>query len=433
MSLAGGVLAGAEVALLALRKARLQQLVEDGHWGAKAAMALRERSEQFVATVRIGTTLMLVVAAGYGVCILVPPVQTALVELAWTPGWARGLAHVMTIAVVAYLTLVLGELVPRSLALKWAQTYALLVAKPLLGLSWLTLPLVRVLSGSSNLLLRPFGDHTTFTEMRFSAEELQQLVHEATRSGAVDSRTGEMASRALEFGELLARDVMVPRNRIHAIPHDASPEEVTRLLIEEGHSRMPVYKGTLNNVIGYVGAKDVLAMLADQQLIVLDDLLRPAYFVPETVKAISVFHELQKRQMRLAIVVDEHGAVCGLITDEDLVEELVGELFSEHDAPELLVQQESEGVFLVKGHTTVREVNRALETTFDEDAQWTTVAGLCLAVAGQIPAKGAKLDAGGGVRLEVVDASPHLVRQVRIRLPRRTGVAPESDPPELAG
>jgi putative hemolysin len=118
-------------------------------------------------------------------------------------------------------------------------------------------------------------------------------------------------------------------------------------------------------------------------------------------------------------VVDEHGAVCGLITDEDLIEELVGELFSEQDAPEAVVQQESEGVYLVKGHATIRELNRSLGLELDETQAWTTVAGLCLALAGQIPVKGAKLEAADGLRLEVVEASPHLVRQVRVKLPRR--------------
>ncbi len=402
-----------------MRKGRLQELAQQGRWGAAAAHELRAHPEQFLATIRIGITVAVTTASVCAAVGFVEPLSGILEGLGLAvPVAARG-ALFLVIAALSYVLIVAAELVPRSLALKWAEGYGLLVARPLLGLSKVLRPLSWLLAGSSNLMLRPFHDSTTFTETRFSAEELRQLVHEATQAGAVDSRTGEMATRALDFGTLLARDVMVPRNRIHAIPHDACAEEVTRLIVEEGHARMPVYKGSLNNVIGYIGARDVLAMLSEEQLIVLDDLLRPAYFVPETVKAITVFQELQRRQMRLAIVVDEHGAVCGLITDEDLIEELVGELFSEQDSPEALVQQEAEDVYLVKGHATIRELNRSLGLELDETQAWTTVAGLCLSLAGQIPAKGAKLEAADGLRLEVVDASPHLVRQVRVKLPRR--------------
>lgn len=412
------MLAGAEVALLAVRKGRLNELAQEGRLGAASARELREHPEHFLATIRIGITVATTTASVWAAMNFVVPASEALGRTGLAlPTVSRG-AFFLVIAALSYVLIVLAELVPKSLALKWAEAYALLVAGPVLGLARLLRPLIWLLTGSSNLLLRPFHDRTTFTETRFSAEELRQLVLEATRSGAVDSRTGEMATRALDFGNLLARDVMVPRNRIHAIPHDASAEEVTRLIVEEGHARMPVYRGSLNNVIGYIGARDVLAMLSEEQLIVLDDLLRPAYFVPETVRAITVFQELQRRQMRLAIVVDEHGAVCGLITDEDLVEELVGELFSEQDSPEALVQKEAEDTYLVKGHTTIRELNRSLGLELDETQSWTTVAGLCLSLAGQIPAKGAKLEASGGLRLEVMDASPHLVRQVRVKLPR---------------
>src|SRR5262249_27968923 len=154
-----------------------------------------------------------------------------------------------------------------------------------------------------------------------SPQELEHLVEQATRSGSVDPRTGEIVSRALGFAGLTAADVMVPRNRIVAVNRRASPDELRRILLEEGHSRMPGYEDTIAHVVGYISVKDILALAWEGQLILLEDLIRPAYFVPETMRALDLLHELQRRRLALAMIVDEAGGMSGLATIEDLVEE----------------------------------------------------------------------------------------------------------------
>jgi putative hemolysin len=184
-------------------------------------------------------------------------------------------------------------------------------------------------------------------------------VEEAGETGSVDKRVGEIASRALEFGELTAADVMVSRNQIDAIPITAKPEDIKRIFLEEGHSRMPVYADSLDNIVGYVTSKDVLSMILENELIVLQDLIRPAHFVPETAAASQVLQDFQKKKTRIALVVDEHGVVAGLITLEDLVEELFGELFSEHDDSEELFKKDG-STAIVRGSASIRDLNRAL-------------------------------------------------------------------------
>jgi magnesium and cobalt exporter, CNNM family len=415
--LANGVFSGAEIAVIAVRKTRLAQLVEEGRSSARAVKRLRDAPEQFLATVQIGITVIGATAAAFGGASLARHIAPALAAIPGVGHYAEPLSLGLVVAAISYLSLVLGELVPKSIALRAPERFALLLAGPLLGLAQIARPLVWLLTQSSNLILRPFGDRTTFTEARLSVEEIEQLVDEASRAGALDAPTAEIASRALAFRDLTAADVMVPRSRIIALPRDASQEDLKRMLLEEGHARMPVYDGTLDNLVGYVMAKDLAAMAWERQLLVLDDLLRPVHFVPEAAKAVHVLRDLQRRRTQIAAVVDEHGGIAGLLTLEDLVEELVGDIFGETEQPEALWQQEPDGTSLVRGEAPIREVNRALSLDLPEGEDYTTVAGLCIALAGAVPERGAHLRAEDGTEIEIVDASPRLVRLVRLRPP----------------
>jgi putative hemolysin len=343
--------------------------------------------------------------------------------------YAHSLALGIVVVMVSYLTLVLGELVPKSFALRHAEAYSLRAARPLLALSWLMRPLVWLLTKSSNLLLRPFGDRTTFTEARLSPEELQQLVEEAAKTGVLDQHAGEIASRALDFGQLTVGEVMVPRNRIDALPKTASADDIKRIMLETGHSRMPVYEGALDNIVGYITAKDVLALAWEGRLVVVHDLIRPALFLPETAKATQVLEELQRQRMWLAFVVDEHGGLAGLVTLEDLIEELVGEIFSEHDEPVELVKKEPGGSALVAGVAPIRDVNRDLALDLPEEEGSFTMAGLCTALAGRIPKKGTRLTAKDGTVIEVIEASARVVRLVRVIGPQK----PKQETPGTEG
>jgi putative hemolysin len=431
---ANGAFSGAEIAIISLRKTRLAQLVEEGRGSARAVKRLRDDPERFLATVQVGITIVGSTAAAFGGAALAGRISPYLARIPFLRDHADPLALALVIVIVSFLSLVLGELVPKSIALRAAERYALAMGRPLLALSSLARPVVWVLTAASNVVLRPFGDRTTFTEARLSVEELEQLVDEAGKVGALDAPTAEIASRALAFRDLTASDVMVPRSRIVALSKSATPDELKRRLLEEGRSRMPVYDGTLDEIVGYVVAKDLAAMAWERQLLVLDDLIRPVLFVPESARAVHVLRQLQRRRTQLALVVDEHGGVAGLLTLEDLVEELVGEIVGEREEPEALFQPEPGGTALVRGDAPTREVNRALELGLPEGDGYTTVAGLCIALAGSLPERGARLHAPDGTQLEVLEASPRVVRVVRIWpasvMPSTQGPgAPQPPPP----
>ncbi|GMU62532.1 MAG: hemolysin [Myxococcaceae bacterium] len=416
LMLVNGVLAGAEIAIIAVRTTRLNDLVAAGSGAARAVQALREQPERFLATVQIGITVVSATAGAFGGATLAEDLTPVLARVDVLAPWAEQLALASVVTLLSYFSLVLGELVPKSLALKAAEPYALFLGRPLLWLSNLARPLVWLLTASSNVLLSPFKDRTSFIEARLSPDELSQLVEEATRVGSLNPRAGEIASRALKLPELVAADVMVPRPKVVALRRGATREELRRLLLERTHSRFPVVEGDVDHVVGYVSVKNVLAMAWEEPLFVLEDLMRPAFFVPETKSVVDLLTEMRTRRVPFGVVVDERGGMAGIVTLEDVLEELVGEIFSEHvvDVPEFF-HKERDGSVTVLGSVAVRDVNRELGLALPEDGQWTTVAGLCLSLAQRIPARGERLTTKDGVTLEVVDASARSVRAVRIR------------------
>jgi putative hemolysin len=415
--LANGVFAGAEIAVVALRSTRVQELAEQGRRSARAVLALRDQPERFLATVQVGITVVGATAAAFGGASVADRLAAVFADIPWLADHAEGLALASVISGVSFLSIVIGELVPKSLALRGAERYALLIARPLLALSWLARPVVWLLSSSANLILKPLKDQTTFTETRHSARELQQLVGEASKAGTIHPEAGEIASRALELTDLTAEDVMVPRRSVIAIPRDATPQEVQTVLLEHKHSRVPVYDGDVDNIVGYVMVKDVLAFAWERDLIVLQDIIRPPYFVPESKRAVDLLKDMRAEHIALAIIVDEHGGFAGIITMEDLLEELVGEIYSEHaraSAPDVVKQ--ADGSSVIPGTMPIRDANRALGIDLPDDGEWTTVAGLCLSLSGEMPKSGDTLRLSDAIQLEVVDASQRRIRSVRVHV-----------------
>ncbi|MBI4952944.1 MAG: HlyC/CorC family transporter [Myxococcales bacterium] len=418
LTVVNGVFSGAEVALLTVRDTRLAELVGRGSRRARSATALRAHPERFLATVQVGITVIGTAAGTYGGATFAADLAGRFAAVPALAPYARELAFVIAVAVVSFFSVVVGELVPKSLGLRHAERYALTVADPMRALAWLMRPLVWLLTGASNLILRLFGERTAFVEQQRSAEELDQLVGEAARSGVVHPHAGRIMARTFDFAKLTVADVMVPRHEVVMLPRSATAEEVQRAVLDHAYTRMPVYEGSIDNVVGYITVKDILYLVWDQRLFVLEDLLRPPFFVPASKLAIELLEEMKERRAPFAIVVDETGGVAGIVTLEDLLEEFVGELFSEHsrDEPEL-VRREADGALLALGTTPVRHLNREHGLSLPEDEGWHTVAGLCVTLAGHIPKPGEVVDIPGVATLEVVEASTRRVRSLRIRTP----------------
>ena len=414
-----GVLAGSEIAVVAMRKTRVRQLVDDGSGLARDVEKLRERPERFLATVQIGITVLGALLAAVGVPAFASLAAPALASISGLANYWEAIAFGFGVVMVSYVELVAAELVPKSLALRFSEIYSLLVARPLLWLSSVARPAVWFLEASSNVVLRFFGDRTTFSEARLSPEEITQALEEAGRSGSLDARSSEIAARAIEMTGLTLADIMVPRPRVIALERTATADDVRRLFLETPHQRVPVYDDSLDNVIGYLTARDLLGTAFERATISIDELLRPATFYPESMKGVAVLSDMQKHHVNLAIVVDERGGMAGIVTMEDLLEELVGELFSEDDrggpAP---VRLRPDGSAWVLGTTPIREVNRQLDVALPEGELWATIAGYCIALAGHIPAPGERVVAEDGTILEILESTPRRIRTIRVIKPK---------------
>ncbi len=408
-----GLFAGAEIAIVSVERARIRQLVEEGSRAARAVSSLRKDPEGFFATVQVVITVVSAGAGAFGGATfathLSPLLEPSLGR------YAEEVALVLVVGVISYLSLVLGELVPKSLALRNATSYALLVAPLLLRLSSVVKPLVWLLKTSSNSVLRVFGDEATFAESRLSPNDLRDLVDEAAQAGSLDAHVGKIASRVLDLVELTAAKVMVPRTKIVGIPRGASSTQIRDVVLESPHSRLPVYDGDLDNVVGYIFYKDLVPLAWAGALLVLEDLLRPAYFVVASLPAAELLQQMRERRTHLAFVVDESGGLLGIVTLDDLVEELVGEVFGEmHHAVPASMHRDADGSVVALAEVTVRELNREFGLELPESADWSTLGGLSLNLAGRVPRTGDRLTLEDGAILRIEEATERTVTRVRI-------------------
>lgn len=425
LTLLNGVFAGAEIAVISVRKTRLAELVEQRAWGARAVSWLRSQPERFLATVQVGITVITTTAAAFGGETLAQDVTKRLERIPGFGPYAHTIGFVSVVAGISFVGIVLGELVPKSLALRAAERYALVMGPFLRALASVAKPVVWLLTAASNLVLRVFRDRTSFTEARLSPDEIQEMVEEAARAGSLDEGTSELASRAFDFRDLRAADVMVPRTQMVTVPLGASRDELRATYARHRYARMPVYEGAPENVVGYLAIRDLVEPALGGEPLSIRALMRPARFFPEQARAAQLLKTMQTERVPLSIVVDENGDVTGLITIEDLVEELVGDILSEHDPAPPAITREPDGSAVLPAATPIRDASRLLDIELPDPEGIATLAGLCLHSAGRIPHPGAVLTLPDGTVLEVIDASPRRVRKVRIRPTRKP--APEDE------
>lgn len=413
--LLSGLFAGAEIALLSVRKTRLSELEDMGHRGARAALKLRRDPERLLATIQVAITVLGAASAVFGGERLREPLHAALTNIGFGD-YAEPITFIIVVGGISYLSLVLGELVPKSLALRKSEWFAMFVSRFLIVLSRIAKPAVWFLTVSSNLVLKVFRDSTTFAESRLSPDELQQLVEEASTSGTLPPAAGEIASRAIALAELRVKDVMIPRHAVCGLSVDLTGPEVRARIRDVPHARYPVFEGSIDNVLGYVTTRDIYEALVDGGPFSLRALIRPAMFLPDSVNAVQALRRFQEERQRFALVVDETGGVAGAVSITDVAEELTGEFFDESEVPIAYVQRESEDVFLVRGESPIHEVERALgEELANDSTRASTIAGLIIELLGRIPRVGETVSLTRCIVADVTDASDRRVRMLRLR------------------
>ena len=416
--LGNGLFSGSEIAVISARRSRVEALVASGSRAARRLKHLQDNLDDFLATVQIGVTLMGTlagVAGGYLANLWFEPLLERWGVGAWvTPALLAGL---IVGTGIVYVELILGELVPKALALRYTETVALLVARPLDIMARFSHGLVVFLTNSTRAFLAVFRVRGLSQRPFVSQEEIKHLVVEGREQGVLDQDDVELIHRVFDFRETLVKQVMIPRPKIFALEADTPPGDVEQRMVEGGFSRIPVYQGTVDNVIGVVFIKDALRQLQKRQPVVLRKVLHPIHFVPETKKAGDLLKDLQKRRTHMAMVIDEHGSVTGLVTLEDLLEEIVGEIQDEYDWEERAVERLRDGSLVLDGTVAAAEVREAHGIPIPESAEFESVAGFMLERLGSVP-RGGETVALGDYRLTVVDVERNRISKVKIeRLP----------------
>lgn len=421
------VFVAAEIALVSIRPSRVEQLVEEGRRGAARVRRLTSDPGRFLAVIQLGITFIGFLASAFAGVSLATTLRDFLMGTAgMDDGLATAIALVFVTTLLSLFTIVFGELVPKTLALAHPEGFALALARPVDLLGRLLRPVVALLTAATRTVARAFGADVA-TSARISTEELKLIVERGGEQGILEAEEEQMIHAVIELGERRLHEVMVPRIAIVALPVTATFDEAIDTIIEGGHSRVPIYEKSVDEIVGILYAKDLLPFLKSSVASrpALRTLLRTPVFVPESMSIDDLLHEFQRRKVHIAIVLDEYGGTAGLVTIEDLLEEIVGEIQDEYDTEEPLLEMLSEHEARVDGRASVDDLLEAFDVSIEleDDDEYDTVGGLVYHRIGGIPVPGDEVRVDG-LHLTVETTDGRRVGKVLVVRERR--VADES-------
>ena len=396
--LLNAIFVAAEIALVTLRRTRIDQLIDEGRRGAERVRDLTAQPGRFLAVIQLGITFIGFLAAAFAGANLAGPLVIALEQVPALKPYAGALALVIVTALLSFFTIVFGELVPKTLALAHPELYALLLAAPVDFMGRVLRPIVWVLERVTSLVNRLLGVGD-IDQNQISTEELKLLVERGGEQGILEAEEEQMIHAVIELGDRRVHEVMVPRTSIVALPSTASLTEIIDKVVEEGHSRIPVFTESVDEIVGILYAKDLLPFLKEGPSARpnLRALLRTPVFVPESMTIDDLLHELQRRKVHIAIVLDEYGGTAGLVTIEDLLEEIVGEIQDEYDVEEPMIVRLTDDEARVDGRAAVDDLEELFDTqlSLEDEDEYDTVGGLVYHRIGGVPNPGDEIDVDG--------------------------------------
>lgn len=377
--------AASEMAIVSVNKTRIQMLAEKRDKKALLLQKLLSETGRFLATIQVGITLAGFLASAAAATTISEKLEEQIVKLN-IPGSSQIAVIVVTI-LLSYITLVFGELVPKRIALQNSEALALNVAHPISIISKITVPFVKLLTLSSNLVLKLLGKEVKDLEEKVSEEEIRSLIQVGEENGVINKIEKDMIDSIFKFDDTLVKNIMTPEVNVFSIDADTEVSELIEMVLEEQYSRIPVYEDDINNIIGILYMKDLFYECRKKQPedINIREILRPAYFVPETKNIDTLFKELQATKNHMAVVIDEYGGFSGLATIEDVIEEVMGNIFDEYDVIEESISKVDDETYIVDGTTSIDDVNEAFEIDIPSD-DYDTVGGFVTDLLGRIPA-----------------------------------------------
>jgi len=388
----------AEFALVRSRRTRLEAIARTGDPLARIALHASDNMVRALSASQLGVTLASLGLGWVAESTAVGAFADAAARLPLGISLALRvtIATVVALAIITYLTVVFGELAPKRVALADPERWARYLVPPLMGFAWATMPFTWLLNRSAAIVTRAAGLQAVALEDQVhSPEELRMLVEQSEEVGALEEQDAALLDAVFEFSEKNAREVMTPRTDIVALDIAATPEEVIQTVSETGLSRFPVYEETIDEIVGIVLAKDLIPVLARAAApLSLRTLMRPVYFIPGSREVEDVLADFKRRKEHMAVVLDEYGGTAGVVTMEDLLEEIVGEILDEYDEPEAPALRTSGGETLVPGATNIGELNEQFGTTVPDEG-YTTIGGYVFGTLGRLPVVGDRITAGG--------------------------------------
>ncbi len=394
--LLNGFFAGSEIAVVTARKTRVSELIKEGNQRAFILKKLQSDPDRFLATVQIGVTIVGAMASAIGGAAAVKVIKPliAQVPLAIVADYSEAVAIGLVVVVISYLSLIIGELVPKSIALMNPERFALVVARPLYGFSRIFSFFVSILTFSTNIILKPLGGKP-FTQRSFvTEEEIKLLIKEGRDRGVFEPEEEELIHGVFEFTDLSVKEVMVPLTKVVAFSLDTPIQEILDTISEEQYSRYPVYYKEKSNIKGILYAKDVFKKVSSKESMDVRKLLRAPFFVPESMKISALLRQMQRKGIHIAVVVDEYGAVTGIVTIEDLIEEIVGEIRDEFDEEKPVIKLR-DGSYLIDASISIRDLKDDYGIDIPASPDYDTMGGFVITRLQRIPATGETFNADG--------------------------------------
>jgi putative hemolysin len=393
-----GFFVAAEIALVSIRRSRVEQLIEEGSSGARRVRRLLDDPGRFLAVSQLGLTVIGFFASAFAAVSLADGLKNVLHGAGLDDGTATGLSLIIVTVILALFTIIFAELVPKTLALANAERVALALSVPVDFLARALGPLIALLTGVTKAITGLFGANVS-NEAQITAEELRLIVERGGEQGILEAEEEQMINAVIELGERRLHEVMIPRIAIVALPASTTLDEAIDRVVEEGHSRIPVYEESIDEVIGILYAKDLLPILKSGSgpRPSIRSLLRSPVFVPESMTVDDLLHEFQRRKVHIAIVLDEYGGTAGLVTIEDILEEIVGEIQDEFDTEEPMVVRLSDDEARVDGRANIDDLSELFDTdlTLEDKDEYDTVGGLIYHRIGGVPSPGDQVNVDG--------------------------------------
>ncbi len=378
------VFSASETALTSLSSLKRKRLETEEPKRAKFVTKLFSKPGRMLTTILVGNNIVNILASTISTFFFIDILTEMGIESATV------IAVISTVFMTTLL-LIFGEITPKNIALKKAEYLSVLVSKPIYYLSILLNPIIKILNLLSKLILKSFNSQSLESGSLISEEEIKLFINMGLEEGVLEESEEKMLNSIFEFGDIIAREIMTPRTNIIAIDTETTLTQAIKVITKNGHSRIPVFKERIDNIIGFIYAKDLLAIPKenwDSGEIISEEHIRPAYYVPETKKIDELLSELRKKRTHIAIVVDEYGGTSGLVTLEDVIEEIIGEIHDEYDVKEEAMIIIKNGRYIISGLINVGELNRELELELPEEEDYDSLAGFMVNKLGKMPEKG---------------------------------------------